>query len=117
MLLVIQTAAAEPANGIPTAELYRAQTIVTGQGEANRITGFASCLEDVLIKLSGQLRLASDPRLDPYKADAARLVRGYDYRDEKGGKPKNDEQGTRDRSFILTVDFDEAGINDVLAAL
>jgi hypothetical protein len=90
-------------------DLYRAQTIVTGQGEANRHIGFASCLEDVLIKASGLLRLAGDPRLDKYKADAASLVRDYTYRDEKGGKPKNDEQGTRDRSFILTADFDEAG--------
>lgn len=97
--------------------LYRAQTIVTGTGEANRLIGFAACLEDVLIKVSGQLRLAGDPRLAPYKEDAARRVRDYSYRDEKGGKPKNDEQGTRDRSFVLTVDFDEAAINAVLAAL
>jgi hypothetical protein len=105
------------ASGIPAADLYRAQTIVTGQGEANRIVGFASCLEDVLIKVTGVLRLVGDPRLDAYKADAARLVRGFSYRDEKGGKPKNDEQGTRDRSFVLTVDFDEPAINNVLAAL
>lgn len=97
--------------------LYRAQTIVTGTGEANRLIGFASCLEDVLIKVSGQFRLAGDPRLAPYRQDAARLVRDYSYRDEKGGKPKNDEQGTRDRSFILTADFDEAAINEVLTAL
>ena len=127
MLLASQPAAAQPkpqeqaiddrASGIPAADLYRAQTIVTGQGEANRIVGFASCLEDVLIKVSGVLRLAGDPRLDAYKADAAKLVRGFSYRDEKGGKPKNDEQGTRDRSFVLTVDFDEPAINDVLARL
>jgi uncharacterized protein len=127
MLLASQPAAAQPkpqeqtiddrASGNPAANLYRAQTIVTGQGEANRIVGFASCLEDVLIKVSGQLRLAGDRRLDPHKADAARLVRGFSYRDEKGGKPKNDEQGTRDRSFVLTVDFDEAAINNVLARL
>jgi hypothetical protein len=80
-------------------DLYRAQAIVTGQGEANRIVGFASCLEDVLVKVSGELRLAGDPRLNAYKADAAKLVRDFSYRDEKGGKPKNDEQGTRDRSF------------------
>ena len=97
--------------------LYRAQTIVTGTGEANRLTGFAACLEDVLIKVSGQLRLAGDPRLEPYKQDAAKLVRDYSYRDEKGGKPKNDEQGTRDRSFVLAADFDEAAINELLAAL
>jgi hypothetical protein len=127
VLLAAQAVAAEPkstepslargANGTATAELYRAQKIVTGQGEANRIVGFASCLEDVVVKLSGVLRLAGDPRLDAYKADAARLVRGFSYRDEKGGKPKNDEQGTRDRSFVLTVDFDQAAVNNVLAAL
>jgi hypothetical protein len=127
VLLALPAAAAEPGpqqaavtrgpNGIAAADLYRAQTIVTGQGEANRILGFASCLEDVLIKLSGMLRLAGDERLDAYKADAARLVRGFSYRDEKGGKPKNDEQGTRDRSFVLTAEFDEAAINGILAKL
>jgi uncharacterized protein len=100
-----------------TAELYRAQTIVTGTGETNRLIGFATCLEDALIKVSGQLPLSGDPHLAPYKADAAKLVRDFSYRDEKGGKPKNDEQGTRDRSFILTVEFDQAAINGVLAKL
>src|SRR5258708_20102474 len=47
--------------------LYRAQAIVTGQGEANRIIGFASSLEDVLIKVSGALKLAADVSLEPYK--------------------------------------------------
>ena len=98
-------------------DLYRAQVIVTGQGDANRQIGFASCLEDVLIKVSGLLRLAGDPRLEKYKANAGSFVRDYTYRDEKGGKPKNDEQGTRDRSFVLTADFDEAGVNGVLADL
>lgn len=127
MLLAIQPVSAGPgaqerttgkgAAGIAVAELYRAQAIVTGTGEANRIGGFASCLEDVLVKISGQLRLAGDPRLDRYKAEAAKLVRDFSYRDEKGGKPKNDEQGTRDRSFVLTTEFDATGVNGVLAEL
>jgi uncharacterized protein len=112
LLLALPAVAAED-----KAELYRAQTIVTGTGEANRLVGFAACLEDVLIKVSGQLRLAGDKRLEPYKADAAKLVRDFSYRDEKGGKPKNDEQGTRDRSFVLTAEFDAAAINGVLAKL
>lgn len=112
VLLLVSPAA--PAFADP---LYRAQAIVTGTGEANRLVGFAACLEDVLIKVSGLMQLADDPRLAPYKQNAARLVRDYSYRDEKGGKPKNDEQGTRDRSFVLSADFDEAGINEVLAAL
>src|SRR5689334_13346992 len=87
MLLAVQPAVAQPAprepavdksaNDAGAAELYRGQTIVTGTGEANRIIGFASCLEDVLIKVSGALRLAGDPRLDAYKADAAKMVRGF----------------------------------------
>jgi uncharacterized protein len=120
LLLAIHPAAAQTADReatAPAADLYRAQTIVTGQGEANRTIGFASCLEDVLIKVSGALRLAGDPRLAAYKADAAKMVRAFSYRDEKGGKPKNDEQGTRDRSFVLTAEFDEAAVNGILAAL
>jgi hypothetical protein len=38
-------------------DLYRAQTVVTGQGEANRTIGFASCMENVLIKVSGAQQL------------------------------------------------------------
>jgi hypothetical protein len=98
-------------------DLYRTQTLVTGQGEPNRLIGFAVCLEQVLIKASGAISLTGDPRLKPYKASARDFVRAYEYRDEKLGKPKNDEQGTRDRSFYLIVDFDEKRIDDTLAAL
>lgn len=96
-------------------ELYRAQTIVTGQGEPNRGIGFAACLEDVLIKVSGALQLAGDPRLAPYKARAAEFVTGFDYHDQMSGTPKRDEQGTRDRPYDLIVDFDKAKIDDLLA--
>jgi len=98
-------------------DLYRSQTLVTGQFEPNRSIGFAVCLEQVLIKVSGAISLTGDPRLKTYKASAKDFVRAYEYRDEKLGKPKNDEQGTRDRSFYLIVDFDEKRIDDTLAAL
>jgi uncharacterized protein len=119
LLLAAPLRAAEtaPPDAAAHADLYRAQTIVTGMGEANRLMGFAGCLEDVLIKASGQLRLAGDPRLKPFKAGAPKLVRDFSYRDEKGGKPKNDEQGTRDRSFVLTAAFDEAAVNGILKKL
>jgi hypothetical protein len=99
------------------AELYQAQTIVTGQGEANRSIGFASCLEDVLIKVSGALQLAGDPRLAAYKARAVDVVTSYRYHDQMTGLPKGDEQGTRDRPYDLTADFDRGMIDDILAAL
>jgi len=41
--------------------LYRAKAIVTGIGEKNRIPGLVRCLEDVLVKVSGDPRLIADP--------------------------------------------------------
>src|SRR5258705_13033435 len=98
-------------------DLYRAQTVVTGQGEANRIIGFAACLEDVLIKVSGAQKLAGDRRLAAYKANAKSFVRAFSYHDQFSGTPTRDEQGTRDRPYDLTVDFDETKIDDLLKAL
>jgi uncharacterized protein len=97
-------------------DLYRAQAIVTGQGEANRIIGFASCLEDVLIKVSGAQKLAGDRRLAAYKSNAKGFVRAFSYRDQMSGTPTRDEQGTRDRPYDLIVDFDEKKIDDLLGA-
>jgi hypothetical protein len=104
-------------SAVAAENLYRAQTIVTGQGEANRIIGFAACLEDVLVKVSGALKLESDRRLDAYKSRAADFVSAYSYHDQMSGKPKHDEQGTRDRPYDLIVDFDDNKINDVLNSL
>jgi hypothetical protein len=98
-------------------DLYRAQAIVTGQGEANRIIGFASCLEDVLIKVSGAQKLAGDRRLAAYKSNAKGFVRAFSYHDQMSGTPIRDEQGTRDRPYDLIVDFDEKKIDDLLRTL
>jgi hypothetical protein len=98
-------------------DLYRAEAIVTGQGEANRIIGFASCLEDVLIKVSGAQKLAGDRRSAAYKSNAKDFVRAFSYHDQMSGTPTRDEQGTRDRPYDLIVDFDEKKIDDLLKAL
>src|SRR3974390_2117349 len=85
-------------------ELYRAQAVVTGTGEANRIEALGPCLEDVLIKVSGVQRLAGDRRLAPYKAKAKDYLASYSYHDQMSGIPIHDEQGTRDRPYDLTVE-------------
>src|SRR5256885_2017305 len=58
-----------------------------------------------------------DRRLAAYKAKAKDFVTAFDYRDQFSGKPKRDEQGTRDRPFDLTIDFDKEKIDGVLKAL
>jgi uncharacterized protein len=113
LLLVIPLGVA-----IATADdLYRTQTAVTGQGEPNRLIGFAACLEDVLIKVSGAVKLAGDARLEPAKSHAADFVTAFDYHDQMSGKPKRDEQGTRDRPYDLIVDFDKPKIDELLGTL
>ena len=79
--------------------------------------GFASCMEDVLIKVSGAQKLAGDRRLAAYKSKAKDFVSAFSYRDQFSGKPTRDEQGTRDRPFDLTVDFDKEKIDGVLKLL
>src|ERR1044072_919884 len=98
-------------------DLYRAKVTVTGQGEANRTTGFAASLEDVLIKASGAQKLSGDRRLAAYKSKAKDFVRAFSYRDQFFGKPIRDEQGSRDRPYDLTVEFEENKIDDILRAL
>lgn len=67
--------------GAATAEavrdLYQGSTLVTGQVEATRVPGFGRCLRDVLVKVSGDLRLLHDARLDALEKEAARFVRGF----------------------------------------
>ena len=98
-------------------ELYRAQAIVTGQGEANRLAGFATALEDVLIKVSGAQDIAGSNRLKPYKSNAKDFVSAFSYHDQMSGTPTRDEQGTRDRPYDLTVEFNAKKIDALLPAL
>ena len=98
-------------------QLYRAQTAVTGQGAANRLVGFAACLEDALIKVSATPKLAGDPRLTAIKEHARDYVASFSYHDQMSGTPTRDEQGTRDRPYDLTVDFEPAKIDRLLATL
>ncbi len=98
-------------------QLYRATVLVTGTGEANRRVGFARCLEDVLVKVSGDPRLIGDRRVAALGKRAGPLVSTFSYRDRFAHRPINDEQGTRDRPHDLTVKFHQAKIDAELGKL
>jgi uncharacterized protein len=98
-------------------ELYEAQAIVTGQREPERLRAFPDCLEDALVKVSGDSRLIGDPRLVPLKANAETFVAAFRYHDRMSGIPVHDEQGTRDRPYDLTVSFDAAKVDAALRSL
>jgi uncharacterized protein len=104
------------AAGAP-AEFYRAKTRVTGQTVEGRGPAIARCFADVLVKVSGDARLLNDARVAEAAKQAGALVMDFRYRDLMAGLPTNDEQGTRDRPYELTVSFDPAGVDAALSTL
>jgi uncharacterized protein len=96
---------------------YQATAIVTGVDMRNRPLGFARCLREVLVKVSGEPRLRNDQRLSALAAQADQFVLSFDYHDQMAGIPPHDDQGTYDRSYDLTVRFDPAKIDMALADL
>ncbi|RUU33604.1 DUF2066 domain-containing protein [Mesorhizobium sp. M6A.T.Ce.TU.002.03.1.1] len=98
-------------------DLYRTKTIVTGQGEENRQTGFKACLDAVLVKVSGDQRLPKKPEMAALREKAGSLVAEFRYRDRMEGIPIHDEQGTHDRPHDLTCLYRPEVIDPVLASL
>lgn len=96
---------------------YQAFDIVAGYDlERTRRLGFAHCLSEVLVRVSGEPRLEHDPRVADLAAHSDALVGSYDYSDflVRMG-PVHDDQGTGDeRPYDLVVRFDHAKIDAAL---
>ncbi|MGX5847867.1 DUF2066 domain-containing protein [Mesorhizobium sp. PL10] len=97
--------------------LYRAQSVTSGTGDENRAWGLAPCLEEVLVKVSGDPRLIGDPRVAEMSRHAADYATDISYRDLLNNRPPHDEQGTHDRPQYITADFDPDKIDALLASL
>jgi uncharacterized protein len=102
--------------GESTAALYSAETIVSGKTEAERLRGFAIGAEDVLVKLTGQARLAKTGRGKSVIAKAPALIADYSYADRVKDMPVADEQGTRQRPYFLQMHFDAEKFDHALRA-
>jgi len=98
----------------PWADLYQARTIVTGRRDETRIPGLVRCLGQVLVRVSGDPRLAQHPALAGLAAKPETGVRNWSYRDLYAFRPIRDEQGTRDRPYEMTVEYDPATIDAML---
>jgi len=106
--LLLQDMPAEAQTGkITDDDLYRAETIVTGTGEAERLRGFGVGAEEAVIKLTGDAKLVGAAKIKPIVDRAAELVADFTYEDRMKGIPIHDEQGTRDRPHYLRIRFDK----------
>lgn len=110
-------ALAGAARGEPPPELYQAYAIVTGTDMRQRPWGFALCLREVLVNVSGDPALQDDPRVADLAAQADRFVASFSYIDTMAGIPRKDDQGTYDRPHKLTVNFDPPRIDAALTEL
>lgn len=97
--------------------LYQATAIVTGTDMRQRPLGFALCLTEVLVKVSGAPRLREDPAVAALAEHAGTLVDDFTYLDPRAWFLHHDDQGTYDRSYELTVRFNPAKVDAALATL
>ncbi|MCM5557596.1 DUF2066 domain-containing protein [Pleomorphomonas sp. JP5] len=110
-------ALAGPVAAFEPSDIYTSQVVVSGQGEANRLTGFGICLERVLTRVTGDAALAGKPEARAAMARAADYVAAYSYRDRLEGRPIHDEQGTYDRPHNLTCRFKAGPLDGLIADL
>jgi uncharacterized protein len=98
---------------------YQTNDIVTGFGVDARQAGFAHCVREVLVRLSGEPRLEHDQRVSELAVHVDAMVTSFDYADVLLGLgfPVHDDQGTADRPEYLVVRFDHAKIDQALAEL
>jgi hypothetical protein len=109
--------AAQFTAGATAGDFYQANAVVTGTDMRQRPWGFAECLREVLIKVSGDPRLRNDPRVAELGKQADKYVISFDYADLMAGIPKKDDQGSYDRPHRLTVHFDPARIDALVKQL
>lgn len=97
--------------------IYQTRAIVTGEREETRLPVLGQCLKDVLKKVSGDPDIDRDPRVEAFASQAQAYIKSFSYRDRMEGIPIHDEQGTRDRPYDLTVDFQPVKIDKLLQTL
>jgi uncharacterized protein len=98
-------------------ELYSARTIVTGQRDETRLPGFLIALLDVAKKVSGDHTITAAQVESIAHGNVQLYVKTFHDHDRMEDIPIHDEQGTRDRSFDLLVDFVPGKVDALLRVL
>ena len=117
LLAATLLAVSPPTAALEVQDLAFAEVIVTGTEESERTRGLAFGLADVIVKLTGDARLAGSQKIAPLLARAGTLVERFTYEDRMKDLPVRDEQGTRERPHFLRMWFKEADVRQALAAL
>ena len=117
VLLMLWVCAVTPGAAAEVKDLYSAETVVTGTEEPERTRGFRAGLLEVVVKLTGDFRLAESKSVASLLEEAPRFVQHFEYEDRMKDIPVHDEQGTRERPHFLRMRFKPAEIDRALAQL
>ncbi|MBC8050203.1 MAG: DUF2066 domain-containing protein [Chitinophagales bacterium] len=116
LLVFAALAAISTVRAEPVLDLYRAATPVTGVGEAERLRGFRSGLEEVIIRLTGDASLKGAYRIEPILDFALSFVQTHNYTEGVEDRLKPDDSGMSQPTHTLTVEFDKAKLNSAIEA-
>jgi hypothetical protein len=117
VLLMLGFCSAIPAAAAEVEDLYFAETVVTGTEEPERTRGFQAGLLEVVVKVTGDFRLAKREAVAKLLEDAPRFVQQFEYEDRMKDIPVHDEQGTRERPHFLRIRFKPAEVDRALDQL
>ena len=110
LFLVVTSAHAET---VP--DLYVGHAVITGTEDPERTRGLRIALADVIVKVTGDVRLADDSRMSAILEQPERLVADLTLTDRMKGIPLHDEQGTRERPHNLVARFDAVRLDAALS--
>jgi len=115
---IMAAAIAQPSAAGIVEHLYQGEAIVTGQDNLpERQRGFRIAFEQIIVRVTGDARLANDRHVAPLLDRAGDFVANFAYEDRKKGIQISDEQGTRERSYYLRVTFDRKKVLNAIARL
>ena len=116
-LLLVAALGGGRAHAADRDNLYQVSMVVSGTAADRRAVALTQLLGAVLVKASGDPRLANDPSLAGFAASPGDLVDSFGYVDLMSGIALHDEQGSYDRPNRFTVNFDPGKIDALLATL
>lgn len=109
---------AQPSAAEIVKHLYQGEAIVTGRDNLQeRQRGFRIAFEQIVVRVTGDARLAGARQVAPLLDRAGDFVADFTYEDRKKGIQVSDEQGTRERSYYLRVTFDRTKVLNAIARL
>ncbi len=98
-------------------ELYAGRGVVTGRRDETRVPVFKSVLLDVAKKVSGNHTLSESDIESIVHGNINLYVKDFKDHDRMEDIPIHDEQGTRDRSFDLLINYVPSRVDAMLRSL